>query len=401
MKLLLILILLFSEAGFALSSYTPFTHSLKEGNSRVEFMGEYYKNHGIKDVNGKSFSFRSSDSYQRLDSSFKGSYAFTDRLEGSVWFNMRYISSKSEFTDTNQNTKNLSFTKSSPESIFASLKYSFKRDNGLQYSIEGEFGNSLYTNKTYDGVSEPQSDELAIGDDSRKYGVGLSISLLTRSQNVFGAKVMYRDYGKDLSPEIYSLAEYALVWQKVSLVGGVENVFSRGEDAFTNDPGNKPKIYQGSTNLYNSINRSWNAPYLTLKFRLGDKWRMDVRYKEVISGASTDLGRYAMINFIRTTRKDSSYTDRVNAFKEYEIEAVVTRLSKSRSVAIIDKGLAGGLSVGMKIDFYHFDYVGGNKLIARGRVIKTSSDKSMVKIYKRYSKKRVEEGTFARGGEIK
>ncbi|MCO4754685.1 MAG: hypothetical protein KC478_09380 [Bacteriovoracaceae bacterium] len=68
---------------------------------------------------------------------------------------------------------------------------------------------------------------------------------------------------------------------------------------------------------------------------------------------------------------------------------------------IIDAGLREGLEKGSKIDFYHFDYLGGNELIASGYIVKLGATKSMVKITKRYSKKRVEDGTLARGGLIR
>ena len=54
----------------------------------------------------------------------------------------------------------------------------------------------------------------------------------------------------------------------------------------------------------------------------------------------------------------------------------------------------------MQVDFYYFDYVGGNELIARGVVIKTQVSKAVVQINKRYGRRRVQEGTVIRAGQI-
>ena len=39
----------------------------------------------------------------------------------------------------------------------------------------------------------------------------------------------------------------------------------------------------------------------------------------------------------------------------------------------------------MKIDFFEFDYVGGNTLVASGVIIQIKSDSSIVKIVERYN----------------
>jgi hypothetical protein len=96
--------------------------------------------------------------------------------------------------------------------------------------------------------------------------------------------------------------------------------------------------------------------------------------------------------------KDFSRRD--SQFKEYTIEGTISKISKNRSACVVDQGLASGLKEGMSVDFYHFDYVDGNMLIAKGFVIKAGASKSMIKITKRYSKKRLEEGTVMRAGMI-
>ena len=65
---------------------------------------------------------------------------------------------------------------------------------------------------------------------------------------------------------------------------------------------------------------------------------------------------------------------------------------------MIDKGLSEDIQKGMKIDFYEFDYVGGNILLASGIVLQAKADTSVVKITKTYNtKKELKEGVVARG----
>ena len=51
----------------------------------------------------------------------------------------------------------------------------------------------------------------------------------------------------------------------------------------------------------------------------------------------------------------------------------------------------------MRFDFFEFDYVGGNILIAAGVVIQAKSDSSIVKITQTYNtKKEMKEGIIGR-----
>ena len=67
---------------------------------------------------------------------------------------------------------------------------------------------------------------------------------------------------------------------------------------------------------------------------------------------------------------------------------------------VINRGLSDGIQNGMRIDFFFYDYLGGNELIATGLVVKASSSKSMVRMTSVYSKRRVKEGTIIRTGVI-
>ena len=265
-----------------------------------------------------------------------------------------------------------------------------------RFSLEGWYRFPAYSNEIY--VSgEP--DTIALGEGSREYAIGGSYSVMTKASNVLEASLFYRSPGEDISPEFLTTISYSLVGKRFALYGGYEYLKSTEDDAYTDDINSKPRVFQGVTSKYNSINRQWSAPFIGLNVALGKTFRIETRYTQVISGVSTDLGPRVLVSLVRRSeRLGNDHTRRDAQFKEYSIEAVVEKISKSRKVVIINKGAAGGVEKGMKIDFYYFDFLGGNELIATGVVLKTKLNKSIIKIRKRYSKKRMEEGIVARGG---
>lgn len=122
-----------------------------------------------------------------------------------------------------------------------------------------------------------------------------------------------------------------------------------------------------------------------------------MRGSQVVSGNSTDIGTAFGASLIRRV-EDKSQDRPDQRFKEYDFEAAVTKVSPKKKYVVIDKGLADDVAKGMKIDFFEFDYVGGNILLARGIVFKTKADSSIVKITNLYnSKKELKEGVVARG----
>ena len=85
-------------------------------------------------------------------------------------------------------------------------------------------------------------------------------------------------------------------------------------------------------------------------------------------------------------------------FKEYELEAAVVKLSPKQQFIIIDKGLSNDVRNGQRFDLFHFDYLGGNVLLARAVVIQVNADQAVLKITSRFSTKHpVKVGTVARG----
>jgi hypothetical protein len=133
-----------------------------------------------------------------------------------------------------------------------------------------------------------------------------------------------------------------------------------------------------------------------LNFAFSHVWRVEFKVSRVVSGRSTDLGSGFGINLVR--RMDQSDEKIVDSqFKTYDLEATVTKVSDKKTYVVIDKGLNDDIEKGMRFDFFEFDYVGGNVLIARGVVLKVSADKSIVKLTHRFNlAKEIKEGLVGR-----
>lgn len=388
-------ILLCSQVALAKNSYVSKTQTLNDGAYQLNLNTSYFLPSLHSDYNGTLISFDEGESYQRADLNFIGSYGISKNLEMSAGIRGRYIISTEVI-----NAEDTVFTKSGIESVLAQIKYSFPVEDGFQYSFEANYRKALYSNEEYNPAEDRQT--VVLGDGGTDVSVGLGLTWYTSSQNFFSGRFLYRNPAEHLSSEIYSEIEGAIVWPAFTMLVGVENIYSMNQDPYADDPNSKPQMSNGSTYEYNSINRSWLAPYVGLHFATGQTGRIEFKAKSKVSGVSTDLGNEYTISFIkRTFGKDNSFAMKDAAFKEYKYDGVVTKITKDRKAVVIDIGLKKGIEKGDKVDFYHFDYLGGNQLIASGYAIKVGLSKSIVKITKRYSKIRVEEGTVARSGLIK
>ncbi|MEX1099203.1 MAG: hypothetical protein WEB87_02185 [Bacteriovoracaceae bacterium] len=368
----------------------PKSMTLYEGGNEFFSSFSYFQSLQKADVEGQTVEFEPGERFSQMDLLLGGRYGFTDRLQLSLGLSLRYNSSV-EIDNQIENTASTSGVKSG----LVQIKYVFPNQENWQLALEANYEPSLFTNS-----SDENDTDIALGDDGNSSSFGTSATYFFKSQNFLSGKVLYRNPSENLSSEIVSELEGVLAWDSFSILAGVENVTSLEQDPYGVDPENKPSFNTGSTNLYNSVNRSWTAPYAGLNIAFGKHWRLEGKVASRIAGSSTDLGNTYLLTLARRESESKAFAQKYSAFKEYTVEASVVKLTKSKSSVIIDAGMVEGLEKGSRIDFYHFDYMGGNDLIASGYIVKLGASKSLVKITKRHSKKRVEEGTLARGGLI-
>lgn len=394
-KIFIVCSLIGTELALASQSYISKTQTLADNGSEILLGMDYFQPTLHSNEDGTVIQFDEGEAYQSADFNLLGRYGFTDRFEAEIGLRFRYILARELIED-----EDTLFTKSGFESSSIGFKYSFLVEDGMQYSIEANYRAASYANDLFDKATAAR-ETVAFGEGGTDVSLGLGLTFITKSQNFFSTKFLYRNPAEHLSSEIYSEIEGAIVWPGVTLILGLENVYSLGQDAYSTDPENKPDIDNGASQQFNSVNRSWTAPYAGVNFALGQKWRVEFKAQSKTYGISTDLGNLYSVNFIRRSESSSSFSNKNSAFKEYRYEGTVQKITKKRSAVVVDIGLKDGIKKGAKVDFYHFDYIGGNQLIATGFTVKVGLRKSVVKITKRFSKLRVQDGTVARAGIIK
>lgn len=394
-KRLVILAMVLASVGVgAQTSYVPKSLTLYEGGYELYSELEYFQATQRVNEDGQGVEYNDGESFNMTDIMLGGSYGFTNRFQVNAGLKLRYNSSVVQY-----GSDQVSLSSFGMHSGLVGFRYSFPNQGGLLISLEGIYEPRFFTNKEYDGSEEPT--ELVLGDDGASTSVGAGATYMTKSKNYLSGRFFYRNPGDDLSAELYSEVEGVLAWDNLALLAGIEFVSSLNNDAYTNDSSNKPQVSSGSSFMFNSVNRNWTAPYLGLNIALNKDWRIESKAATRMAGTSTDLGPVFTIGLVKRISKSNEFKKKDSAFKEYTIEASVIKVSKTGKVVIIDAGASDGLKKKSRVDFFNFDYLGGNKLLAVGYVVKVGGSKAIVKIVKRYSKKRVTEGSVARSGLIR
>lgn len=386
---LFFLILAIASGAWAQSAgpYLPVTKILRAKGYQIGVYSDSFSTTKTVDEEGKKEELPEGTSFTRYQSEIMGQYGATNDLQFGLGLRFRQNSLKVDESGTD-----VSASSSGIQSTFFNFVFAFEQVDQIQYAVEGIFRYSPYTN---DEIADADPKVLILGDAGNEMSAGLAATFQSRGNNFLAVRAGYRRPGSELSHELYWQAEGAVAWKYIALVAGVDGVTSLKNDPYESHPEDRP-IYNAGTKLYGSINREWVAPYAGLNLALGDTWRIELKGSSVVSGNSTDLGTAFGFNLIR--RVDKSLTRMVDSkFKSYDIETSITKVSPKKEYVVVDKGLADDLFKGMRIDFFEFDYVGGNILVATGIVMKLKSDTAIVKITQRYNmKKEIKEGLIGR-----
>lgn len=370
----------------AQTSYVPVTRLLKKEGYQLNLGADYFKTKSTADKNGTKTALPSGESFSRTQVELGGWYGAADNLQFGV--GLRFRKNSSTFTNNGQEVTG---TSSGIQSTLFSLMYSFKQQGQFQSALEGSFRYTPYTNKEHDSA-----ENLVLGDDGNEIQAGLAGTYSFKNNSFLTARSGYRKPGKYISDEVYWQLEGAMAWKRIALVAGVDGVTSLHHDPYANSPSDRPAYNTGSSQLYNTSNREWITPYAGANFSIGQNWRVDLRAGQVVYGKSTDLGTTFGFQLVRRVEKQSEPVLDTQ-FKSYDLEATIKKISPQKGYAVIDKGMSDDVEKGMKFDFFEFDYVGGNVLIARGVVIQVKSSTAIVKITQRFNdKKDIKEGLVGR-----
>lgn len=385
-----VFILFFTSAVVAQTSYVAPSKILQKKGYQIGLSSSYFSASERVDFEGKREKYEENEAFTRIESELSGFYAPDSNFQLGVGLRFR----QNQFTLSDEGDEKTSETNSGVESTFASIIYAFEPVNRIYYSLEGTFRFRPFTNEE---VSEGEDVAPILGDDGPEYSLGGGFHYTNSASNSISGRFGYRNPGKDLSDELYWQLEGALVWKYLALVVGVDGISSLKNDPYQNDESTRPIYNTGASFLYASRNREVITPYAGVNLGLGKNWRVELKGAQVVEGRSTDLGTIFGFSLIRRV-EDTKVNKKDKVFKEYDFEANVIKLSSKKGYLVIDKGLADDIRSGARIDFYEFNYVGGNVLLARGLVVQSKAETAIVKITQIYNpKKSLKEGMLARG----
>jgi hypothetical protein len=195
-----------------------------------------------------------------------------------------------------------------------------------------------------------------------------------------------------LSSEINYKFEAIYLFSKLSLLGGVEGIYSL--ESSKNDQ--RPFMASGPTAMFNSHNRQYVAPYIGLNYMFDDVL-FSLKGESVVAGRFTDKGNSIALGLSWNSTGVTEDSKIINSFKEYNIEGSVLKVSGQGNFIKIDQGLSTDVGKGAKFDIYQTDYFGGNLLVASGVVFDVGSDWAVIKLSKKFNEITIKPGFAARG----
>ncbi len=382
----LVLIFLFCSNVMAANFFPTEAELLNPRAHLIQFSGNYFKSSGNYDTEGVLSSLPAGYAYSIMNSDFKLRYGWTKRIEAAVSARLRSVSSTDDVNTIN---------KTGAESAAVFLKYSFPEVNNLKSALGVRYRQTLYTNTKYDPPQNAPTAEVVLGDDGSEYAVEL-FTTYTSSKLQFIGNFSYQKPVNHLSTEILYKLESQYKFTDITLLGGLEGNFSLKDDTYTENPSQKPTVSKGSTNLVNSINREYMAPFIGMNYSFS-KWAIGGLIQKVISGKSTDAGTLLAFNISTGTEGVTPEAIKIDTFKEYSIESSVLKVSARGNFLRIDQGLSSDIEKGMRFDIYQTDYFGGNVLVATGIAVEVGADWSVVKLTKKYKEIEIKPGFAARG----
>jgi hypothetical protein len=338
------------------------------------------------DTDGVETKLIDGNKYRLIDMDLAISYGVSKSLEITAMGRFRKVSSTvGEITKEN----------SGPESLGVEAKYAFETTGNLRYALGVHYRQTLYTNASYENATLVPEDEIILGDSGSEYGVDLYTTYSSAPWKI-DARVGYSSPANNISDEVTYKLEGMYRFSKLGLLAGVEGIYSLKKDEFSETPALKAVQATGGTALFNSINREKVAPYLGFNYAF-DKFLMAVKGQSVMSGRSTDKGNTISLNITWSSDGVTPESLKVDAFKEYQVDGSVLKISARSNFIRIDQGLSTDVEKGMKFDIYQTDYFGGNVLVASGIVYEVGADWSIIKLVKKYKDIEIKPGFAARG----
>ncbi len=371
-----------------IATYRPPGKAMNDGAYEFEFTGTHFTQAATFDIDGNEVEQTEGSSFSESNLYAVGRYSYGRSLNFFGGISFRQNSSTNGLT-------NEELTSSGVEKVFGGVHYSFDPIKNWYYALELSFAKTAYSNQFYP-VGETVPSEIVLGDDGQIVEGLVHISYSKNRTSYYSVSGGLRMPQSHLAMELPWKMEAAWLFDRWAIVGGLRGVTSLGDDEFTDNPSQKPRLPTGVTALYNSVNREMMEPYIAA-YRGFSNWKIGVGYSQVISGISTDKGQTLLASLTWSSAGTTVAQKRKNSFKEYDTEATVTKVSPRGTFVKIDKGLTSDIQKGMRFDIFQTDFEGGNKLYASGFAYETGAEWSIIKLTQAYVKDQIQNGFTARG----
>jgi hypothetical protein len=268
----------------------------------------------------------------------------------------------------------------------------------MNFGLEGEYFYRAYSNGVFPTLNDVPNDEVSLGSGENMFRFLINAHWrISRSWGLGGFGGLQVHSG-DQSQEIPFLAEAVWVSGEWALRGGVEGIQSLKTDTFTDSPQTKPLTGQQISKMHSGVNSTYALPYLGINYAFTPDSFVSFKIGQVMRGFNYDGGMYAGLNLsFRMNRTKSKEQVIDEAFKDYAIEAYVTKISPRGRFLKIDRGLTNDIQKGMRFDIFKSDAFGTNILVASGVVYEVEASSAVVQVIKLYRKIPIQEGFVVRG----
>ena len=355
----------------------PLSRTINEKTFLIGLNSSLFNTTGVYNDSGSSYKLSQSELFQKYDYGLLLKYGFSRDLEVFGDINLRSIMAKTSSAENNI---------LGLESFSVGTKYQMRPIGSLTFAWEAYYRKTFY--------SKSQTSTLTLGDPGQEVAVHF-----IGSYRAFNFLLGYKRPANELSSEIPYLIESVWTRNKWSLFVGLEGNISMNQDLYSLNPGVKPVIEVDSNSpseLFNSINKKVMNAYGKIRKNFG-RWNLELGYRQVLSGFSTDIGWQAELGLSWQTDGISETKRKKERFKEYEVDALITKVSPRGGFAKIDKGHQDYIEKGMKMDIYYSDFKGKNVLVGKGIIYETKANWSILKIIKKYVDRPIKKGFIVRG----
>ncbi len=380
-----------SYSSWKTPAYSPASLTLGDRSFMLGNYSDYFTTDSYYEHDGTETGMEAGESFERIQSELRVGYGVNEKLQLNV--GAMYRQNNSVALDSQKNS--YSNSKAGMESYYLGLKYGFAREGRYHYSIEGKYRIPGYTNELYDSTTA--NEKIVLGDVESNILVGGNLSYTFPRGHHLVTSIFYNK-SNTLSDQIDYDVQGVLSYSKFALIAGLQGVYSLLNDGYSENKSDKPVLDQSASKLYNSINRSYMAPYLQVNIALGERWSFQLGGRSIISGVSTDKGMEYFGALVLTTSGRSASQKILNQFTEYNVEATVIKVSPRQKFVVINKGLAAELEKGMRVDIYGLKDNDPDEtvLLATGFIYQVKVDSAIVRLTSVFRSRRIRNGDSAK-----